>query len=149
MTPTDPWAPYRQPDGTIRISAAELAARRAAGQLPSLSDPVRFDATTEADIARQIAEDPDTAPDMSEALAAGAFVPFGTVDAAAVRREFEATRAKKTPIALRVDPEVLAFFRAQGPRYQTRMHAVLRAYVRQQVQKAREAAPPPADRGAA
>jgi uncharacterized protein (DUF4415 family) len=35
----------------------------------------------------------------------------------------------KTPISLRVDPEVLEFFKAQGPRYQTRMNAVLRAYM--------------------
>jgi uncharacterized protein (DUF4415 family) len=35
----------------------------------------------------------------------------------------------KTAISLRVDPDVLAFFKAQGRGYQTRMHAVLRSYV--------------------
>ncbi|CAN5773313.1 BrnA antitoxin family protein [soil metagenome] len=35
----------------------------------------------------------------------------------------------KKPINLRVDAEVIRFFRAQGPGYQTRMNAVLRAYV--------------------
>jgi uncharacterized protein (DUF4415 family) len=36
----------------------------------------------------------------------------------------------KEPISLRVDADVLTWFRAQGPRYQSRMNAVLRAYVR-------------------
>lgn len=37
----------------------------------------------------------------------------------------------KQAISLRVDPDVLAWFRAQGPRYQSRMNAVLRAYMSQ------------------
>ena len=35
----------------------------------------------------------------------------------------------KEPISLRVDADVLAWFRKQGPRYQSRMNAVLRAYM--------------------
>jgi uncharacterized protein (DUF4415 family) len=35
----------------------------------------------------------------------------------------------KQAISLRVDEDVLEWFRAQGPRYQSRMNAVLRAYV--------------------
>lgn len=35
----------------------------------------------------------------------------------------------KQPISFRVDPDVLDFFKEQGPRYQTRMNAVLRAYM--------------------
>jgi uncharacterized protein (DUF4415 family) len=35
----------------------------------------------------------------------------------------------KTPISLRVDPDVLEFFKSQGPGYQTRMNAVLRSYM--------------------
>ena len=35
----------------------------------------------------------------------------------------------KQQISLRVDEDVLAFFKAHGPRYQTRINAVLRAYV--------------------
>jgi uncharacterized protein (DUF4415 family) len=37
----------------------------------------------------------------------------------------------KQAISLRVDPDVLEWFRAQGPRYQSRMNAVLRAYMAQ------------------
>jgi len=37
--------------------------------------------------------------------------------------------SRKKLISLRVDPEVLDFFKAQGPGYQTRMNAVLQAYM--------------------
>lgn len=35
----------------------------------------------------------------------------------------------KQPISLRVDEDVLSWFKQQGPRYQSRMNAVLRAYM--------------------
>ena len=35
----------------------------------------------------------------------------------------------KEPISLRVDEDVLAWFRKSGPRYQSRMNAVLRSYM--------------------
>jgi uncharacterized protein (DUF4415 family) len=37
--------------------------------------------------------------------------------------------AAKVPISLRVDSDVLEFFRESGPRYQSRMDAVLRSYM--------------------
>jgi uncharacterized protein (DUF4415 family) len=37
----------------------------------------------------------------------------------------------KQAISLRVDPDVLEWFRSQGPRYQSRMNAVLRTYMSQ------------------
>ena len=37
----------------------------------------------------------------------------------------------KEAISFRVDTDVLEWFRAAGPRYQTRMNAVLRSYVRE------------------
>ena len=36
---------------------------------------------------------------------------------------------RKAAISLRLDPEVLTWFRTQGPGYQTRMNAVLKAYM--------------------
>ncbi len=36
---------------------------------------------------------------------------------------------RKEPITMRIDREVLDWFRARGRRYQTRMNAVLRAYM--------------------
>jgi uncharacterized protein (DUF4415 family) len=38
-------------------------------------------------------------------------------------------QSRKKLISLRVDPEVLDFFKSQGPGYQTRMNAVLQAYM--------------------
>jgi uncharacterized protein (DUF4415 family) len=38
----------------------------------------------------------------------------------------------KETISLRVDPEVLAWYKAQGKGYQTRMNAVLRRYMEAQ-----------------
>ena len=36
---------------------------------------------------------------------------------------------RKVPISLRIDREVVEWFKAQGRRYQSRINAVLRAYV--------------------
>jgi uncharacterized protein (DUF4415 family) len=44
-----------------------------------------------------------------------------------VRKGLKPVAAKKS-ISLRIDPEVLAWFQAQGPGYQTRMNAVLKAF---------------------
>jgi uncharacterized protein (DUF4415 family) len=42
-------------------------------------------------------------------------------------------RVIKEPISLRVDADVLTWFRLLGPRYQSRMNAVLRAYLEAKV----------------
>ena len=39
--------------------------------------------------------------------------------------------SQKLPISLRVDADVLDWFKTQGPRYQSRMNAVLRSYMTQ------------------
>ncbi|WP_114966997.1 BrnA antitoxin family protein [Alkalilacustris brevis] len=41
----------------------------------------------------------------------------------------------KKPVSIRLDPDVLAFFKAQGRGYQTRINAVLRAYMKAQVNR--------------
>ena len=35
----------------------------------------------------------------------------------------------KKAVSLRIDPDILDFFKSQGKGYQTRMNAVLRAYM--------------------
>jgi len=42
--------------------------------------------------------------------------------------------ASKQPISLRVDADVLQWFKTQGPRYQSRINAVLRSYMTQRRQ---------------
>lgn len=61
-----------------------------------------------------------TRPDAPEAKAAG--------DAFWANAVVVEPEARKSSVHLRLDPEVLAWFRAQGPGHLTRMNAVLRAY---------------------
>jgi uncharacterized protein (DUF4415 family) len=85
------------------------------GRAPkSRTDFARLDAMSGIDIAAQIAADPDVAPEFTKEMARDArwVVP-----------------QKKMPISFRVDGEVLAFFKREGPGYQSRMNAVLRAYM--------------------
>jgi uncharacterized protein (DUF4415 family) len=80
---------------------------------PVKSDLARLRATTEADIERQIAEDPDLQGfddiDWSKAV----FVPAPA----------------KQPISIRLDADILDFFKAQGGGYQGRINKVLRHYM--------------------
>ena len=47
--------------------------------------------------------------------------------------------AMKQPISLRVDMDVLQWFKTQGPRYQSRINAVLRSYMSQRLSARRKA----------
>ncbi|MGH7042864.1 MAG: BrnA antitoxin family protein, partial [Acetobacteraceae bacterium] len=87
------------------------------GPGPGRTDWDRLDRQTDADIAAGIAADPDAAP------IAGA---DWFRDAELVLPE------AKQAISLRVDPDVLRWFKAQGPGYQSRMNAVLRQYAKAQ-----------------
>jgi uncharacterized protein (DUF4415 family) len=46
----------------------------------------------------------------------------------------------KLPISLRVDADVLNWFKDQGPRYQSRMNAVLRSYMNERRRSVRRRA---------
>lgn len=70
------------------------------------------------DIARAVAEDPDAAPlDIDWSKAEVVYPP------------------KKQAVSIRLDDDILEYFRAQGPGYQTRINAVLRHYVEHQRQQ--------------
>jgi uncharacterized protein (DUF4415 family) len=47
------------------------------------------------------------------------------------------TPVTKEAISIRLDTDVVAFFRKAGPRYQSRINAVLRSYVDEMVQRER------------
>jgi len=66
---------------TVRMSSADARARARKEKV----DWRRIDALTDEDIARQIAEDPDVAPDMSEALERGEFEVVWGIDLEHVR----------------------------------------------------------------
>jgi uncharacterized protein (DUF4415 family) len=77
-------------------------------------DWTRVKRTTDREIADQIASDPDTAPILNEEWFRTARVVMPDT---------------KVPVSIRIDRDVLDWFKAQGPRYQSRMNAVLKAYV--------------------
>jgi len=69
--------------------------------------------------------EPARTPDTAPVPATGEFTEI--VRAIARQRLPEAPR--KAAISLRLDAEVLDWFKARGPGYQTRINAVLRAYM--------------------
>jgi uncharacterized protein (DUF4415 family) len=82
--------------------------------MKSRTDWARVDALTDEDIERAIAEDPDAAPLLDEAW---------------FRKARLVPPDPKVPISIRIDREILDWFKRRGPRYQTKINAVLRAYV--------------------
>jgi uncharacterized protein (DUF4415 family) len=91
----------------VRYTAKQIEAMRRRGE--SLTDWAKVDAMTDADIARLTKDDPDEAGTWGD-LQVGLPLP-------------------KQHLNLRIDADVLAWFKGQGRGYQTRMNAVLRAYV--------------------
>jgi uncharacterized protein (DUF4415 family) len=81
--------------------------------LEGRSDWARLSTQTDADIEAAIASDPTAAPIADETW-------FSRV-----RR----TRLHKEHISIKLDGDVLAFFRAKGGGYQTRINDVLRAFM--------------------
>jgi uncharacterized protein (DUF4415 family) len=82
--------------------------------MKSRTDWARVDALTDEEIERAIAEDPDAAPLLDEAW---------------FRKARLVPPDPKVPISIRIDREILDWFKQRGPRYQTKINAVLRAYV--------------------
>ena len=70
--------------------------------------------------------DPEDAPEITRRWIAGADLYRGKK---LVRRGRPAGAAKKTQTTVRISKEVLAFFRATGPGWQTRMDEALKKYV--------------------
>ena len=83
------------------------------GRLPHRTDLKRVRATTDADIERDARTDPDAPPIFDDWFDKAMAIP----------------PAAKVPISIRIDPDVLEFFRDSGPGYQSRMNAVLRAFM--------------------
>lgn len=81
------------------------------GNERSQTDWARLDAMTDEDIARQIRDDPDVAPELDEEWFASATLVMPQ---------------PKEQISIRLDRDILEHFR-RYPRYQTRINAILRA----------------------
>jgi uncharacterized protein (DUF4415 family) len=89
------------------------------------SNLARLDATTDEEIARQIAEDPDTAPELTDEMLEEAELYEGDRFVRRVGRPKGS--GKKELVTLRIDRDVLDRFRADGPGWQTRLNDTLRA----------------------
>jgi len=87
------------------------------------TDWARFDALTDEDITKAIANDPDWAE----------FEDIDWSDAVLVMP------AKKKAISIRVDEDVLDFFKKEGDGYQRRINAVLRSYMQQKAKPKKRA----------
>ena len=88
----------------------------------SLHDPVngrtdhtRLDRMTDADIEAAVKDDPDAAPLLDQDW-------FNDADLTLPE--------PKQAVSIRIDADVLRWYRAQGPGYQSRMNAVLRQYAK-------------------
>ena len=100
--------------GITKLSSADMKASRVRGE--SLSNFEQVSAKSEAELQRDIAADPDFS-DMPTDWSSKA--------------DLVMPQAKRL-LSLRLDADVLDWFREHGPGYQTRINAVLRSFVRQQ-----------------
>ena len=87
------------------------------------TDWARVDAMTEEEIDAAARSDPDAQPTTEEDWAEAVLILPGP----------------KQLVCLRIDRDILDWFRGQGRGYQTRMNAVLRAYMEAQEKKAGKA----------
>lgn len=93
------------------------------------SDLARLDATTDEEIAQQIAEDPDAAPELTEDFFEHAELWEGNRYIGPARGGRPKGSGTREMVTLRLDKAVLAHFRAGGPGWQTRLNDALVALV--------------------
>jgi uncharacterized protein (DUF4415 family) len=104
------------------MKKANIVTRKWGDRQKGKTDWARVDALTDADIAKAIANDPDAVPidiDWSDAVLV---IP-----------------PKKKAISIRVDEDVLDFFKREGEGYQRRINAVLRSYMQQKAKPKKRA----------
>lgn len=101
----------------VRYSAADLRAMRERGE--SKTDVARLRTKTEAGLERDITSDPDWVEIPRDWRKSAELIMPGP----------------KQLLSLRIDQDVVQWFRDQGPGYQTRINAVLRAFVQEQTKR--------------
>lgn len=99
------------------MSVKRITKRSLADRKRGRTDFERLKNLTDKEIEAAIASDPDSDFPLDES-------------------EWEIVVPQKKPVSIRLDEDVLDFFKSSGPRYQTRINEVLRTYMR--VQKAKE-----------
>ncbi|HZQ14226.1 MAG TPA: BrnA antitoxin family protein [Pseudolabrys sp.] len=106
------------PDGTHIVEHANGKLERRKSE----TDWARVDALTDKDIEEAVGNDPDAVPPDFNWNEAVFVIP-----------------PKKKPISIRVDEDVLDYFKQEGAGYQRRMNAVLRSYMQQKKSKKKRA----------
>lgn len=85
-----------------------------------MAKAMKANPTSDAEIARAVADDPDT------------FIP----DREWFKHAKIVMPKPKEAVTLRLDPDVLTYFRKAGRGYQTRINAVLKAFVESRARRA-------------
>lgn len=98
----------------MAVSAKRIAGRTPRSSRRGKTDWERVRSLTDKQIEDVLRSDPDVAPILDDQW-------FRTAKLIMPER--------KVPVSMRIDREVLEWFKAQGARYQSRMNAVLKAYV--------------------
>jgi uncharacterized protein (DUF4415 family) len=104
------------------MKKSNIVTRKWGDRRKGKTDWARVDALTDEEIAKAVANDPDAAP-----------IDIDWSDAVLVMP------AKKKAISIRVDEDVLAFFKKEGDGYQRRINAVLRSYMHQKAKPKKRA----------
>ncbi len=103
-------------ENIVRYTSEEIEEMRRRGE--DRTDWAKVDATTDADLERLTKDDPGEQGPWSDDWQPMVPLP-------------------KRHLNLRIDADIVEWFKAKGPRYQTRMNAVLRAYMEAERHKAR------------
>ena len=93
--------------------SGKITRRRLSGKQKGKTDWKRVDALTDADIATAIQNDPDTSEGSRDWFR----------DAMVLRPATD-----KEPVTVRLDSDMVTWFRSQGRGYQTRINGILRSY---------------------
>jgi uncharacterized protein (DUF4415 family) len=96
------------------VSAKRIVRRTLKSRRRGKTDWARVDAMSDQEIENAVKSDPDAAP---------------ILDKEWFRKAKLILPERKVPISLRMDREVVEWFKAHGRRYQSRINAVLKAYV--------------------
>jgi uncharacterized protein (DUF4415 family) len=105
-----------------KMKKENIVTRKWGDRRKGKTDWARVDKLTDEDIAKAVANDPDAAPidiDWSDAVL---IIP-----------------TRKKAISIRVDEDLLDFFKKEGDGYQRRINAVLRSYMQQKAKPKKRA----------
>ncbi len=106
----------RKKGDTVSYTAEDIDAMLARGE--DRTDWARVEATTEEEIEADMASDPDWKD-----------IPRDWYKHAKLGLPFPLPRENKRQVTLRLDPDILDYFKRQGRGWQSRINAVLRAFV--------------------